>query len=205
MRKHLFGFGLAAALATISSPTLATPVNLTNWQALGDSLVTSGTATLTTAFDEGTPPRGTALDINALEPQLLVTPGTLGFDAYEGSALMQSFTFLGSTNLSFNWILGTENFDPNYSDLAFVLVNGTLVSLANAASTELSGLFSYTFGAGSHTLAFGVVDIGDYIGLSTLTVSGVDVSALAIPEPGSLGLLLAGLGILAVRSGNRRR
>lgn len=207
MKKRLIAMTVATALAAASHLAGAAPVDLSTWTPLGDALVTSATAKLSTAFFDENPvsgPLGSALDIGALEPQLLATSGTLGANAYEGSALTQNFVFTGGTRVSFNWTLGTENFNANFADLAFALVDGTLLlPLANATDTELTGLFSYTFGAGSHTLAFGVVDIGDYTGVSTLGVSGLDVSPTAIPEPGALSLLLLGLGSLSLM--RRRR
>ena len=50
-------------------------------------------------------------------------------------------------------------------------------------------------------LAFGVVDVGDVVGVSTLTVSGLAVSA--VPEPLSGVLLLAGLAALGAVAGRR--
>jgi PEP-CTERM motif len=51
-----------------------------------------------------------------------------------------------------------------------------------------------------------VVDIGDYTGRSTFTVSGVDVTSAgaAVPEPGTAALLLLGLGSIGLL-GRRRR
>lgn len=210
MKKILTAVIFSGALAAASHSTSAAPVNLTAWTALGDTLVTAGAATVTTAFTDENPvsgPLGSALDINALEPRLMAAPGTLGLTAYEGSALMQNFAFSVASTIRFNWTLATLNFDANFADLAFALVDGSvLLPLANAASTDVSGLFSYTFSAGNHTLSFGVVDIGDYTGVSTLRVSGVDVTAAgtAIPEPGTVALLLLGLGSIGV-IGRRRR
>ncbi len=207
MKNRLIAMTVATALTLASHLAGAAPVDLRTWTPLGDALVTSTTAKLSTAFSDENPlsgPLGSALDISALEPQLMAVPGTLGANAYEGSALMQNFAFTGGTRVSFNWTLGTQNFDPNFADLAFALVDGTLLlRLANTASADVAGLFNYTFGAGNHTLAFGVVDIGDYVGVSTLTVSGLDVSPTAIPEPGALSLILLGLGSLALM--RRRR
>ena len=202
MKKLLIAMTVASALAAASHSAWAAPVDLRTWTPLGDALVTSATAKLSTAFSDENPLSGalaSALDISALEPLLMAIPGTLGANAYEGSALMQNFVFARGTRVSFNWSLGTENFDPNFADLAFALVDGNLLlRLANAASADVAGLFSYSFGAGNHTLAFGVVDIGDYVGVSTLTVSGLDVTATAIPEPASWSLILLALGSLSL-------
>ncbi len=206
MKKSLLSFGfslsLAVVLATTAHQALAAPIDLTTWTGLGDTLVTASSAKVTTAFADESPLSGSALDIFELETQLATAPGTLGFDALEGSALLQSFNFTSNAQISFNWALGTENFDAGFADLAFVLIDGVLLQpLANVALSELSGFFTYNFTAGAHTLAFGVVDVNDFTGVSTLSVSNLDVSL--VPEPGSLALLLAGLGLVAVQS--RRR
>ena len=194
---------LAAVLATAATGAMAAPVDLTTWTGLGDTLVTASTAKVTTAFSDEAPLSGSALYIDDLESGLSATSGTLGGEALEGSALLQSFNFTGNTRVSFNWALSTENFDAGYADLAFVLIDGVLLQpLANVALAEQSGLFRYSFTAGAHTLAFGVVDVNDVTGVSILSVANVDVSL--VPEPGSLALLLAGLGLVATQSARRR-
>ena len=164
--------------------------------------MTSATAKLTTAFSDEDLPLGSsgiALDINDLESQLRVISGTLGGDAYEGSALQQTFTATEDTSISFNWTLNTNNFDRNFADFAFALIDNRLVvPLAYAASTEVAGLFNHRFDAGKHTLAFGVVDIGDFLGVSTLTVSELNFTSSAVPEPATWTLLLAGLGAVSM-------
>ncbi len=194
------------ALAGLTAPASAAPVDLTSWLVLGDSLVSSNSAKVTTAFPGEALLGSGALDISALELQLNTASGTLGVDALEGSALSQSFNFAASTSLSFNWTFGTDLFDAGFADLAFVLIDGTLLlPLANVTAAELSGAFSYTFSAGAHSLAFGVVDVNDVLGVSTLTVSDLNLAAGAVPEPGSLALVLAGLGVLAWRARGHSR
>ncbi len=206
MKKLLLTISFAAALAGLNAPALAAPVDLTSWLVSGDSLVSTGSAKVTTAYTDETPLGSGALDITALELQLNTASGTLGADAFEGSALSQSFSFAASTSLSFNWTLGTDIFDAGFADLAFVLVDGTLLlPLANVTAAELSGVFNYTFSAGAHSLAFGVVDVNDVLGVSTLTVSDVNLAEGAVPEPGSLALMLAGLGVLAWRARGHNR
>ncbi len=210
MKKSLLSVGLSLSLAVVLATTahqaLAAPVDLTTWTGLGDTLVTASAAKVTTAFEEAGQLSSGALYIGDLESGLSPMSGilgsALGSEALEGSALLQSFNFASNARISFNWALGTENFDAGFADLAFVLIDGVLLQpLANVALSELSGFFTYNFTAGAHTLAFGVVDVNDFTGVSTLSVSNLDVSL--VPEPGSLALLLAGLGLVAVQS--RRR
>jgi hypothetical protein len=206
MKKLLLALSTIAVWTATSTQVSAAPVDLSSWLVLGDAQVNTSSAKVTTAYTDESLLGSGALDINTLETQLLTASGTLGVNAYEGSALSQSFSFASSTSLSFNWTLGTDIFNAGFADLAFVLVDGTLLlPLANVSAAELSGAFSYTFSAGAHTLAFGVVDVNDVLGVSTLTISDMNLAAGtgAVPEPGSLALMLAGLGVLALRARSR--
>lgn len=203
MKKLLLALSTIAALTATSTQVSAAPIDLSSWLVLGDGQVNASTAKVTTAYTDESLLGSGALDINTLETQLGTASGTLGVNAYEGSALSQSFSFASSTSLSFNWTLGTDIFNVGFADLAFVLVDGTLLlPLANVTAAELSGAFNYTFSAGAHTFAFGVVDVNDVFGVSTLTVSDVNLAAItgSVPEPGTLALMLAGLGLLAWRA-----
>ena len=134
--------------------------------------------------------------------------------SYEGSAAFQTFNATAGSRLSFQWDLSTlDHRDPTQADYAFVVIDGQVIKLANAfdATTATAdgdylahtGWMDYaaTFAnAGAHTIAFGVVDVGNFANTSALSVTGVNVSA--VPESSTLALMGAGLALLALQ---RRR
>lgn len=130
--------------------------------------------------------------------------------AYEGSVVSRQLTAGSGDVLSFRWNFGTTD---SFADYAFLAVDGVLSVLADSgqATTPTAFLgnsfetglatFSYTFlSSGTHHIAFGVVDVGDFGVTSTLAID--DVQIAAVPEPASLALLLAGGAALFAR---RRR
>ena len=215
MAAKLIFTGLLALLA--GGPALAQSANLTDWAAAGDvSAVSASAATLTTAaVDSGETPLSApgALLHHALEPALGLAAGTLAADTLEGSGLQHSFnTPAGGTRVHFDWTLRTVNFDADFADRAWVVVDGgtllpldggTLLPLGTVAAALVGGSFNITFAdAAPHSLVIALLDVGDVLGLSTLVVSNFSVSA--VPEPTHLALLLAGLlglGAVARRRG----
>lgn len=204
---------------------------LTGWQVIGDASIQGGSAPelwLTTAsvdFEDDFPLPAGALNRSGqgavsggLEAFVGLSAGALdpdpqgGLQAYEGSAAFQSFSAGVGDTLSFRWDFGTSD---SFADYAFVIVDGQIFHLAGPADAGQSGrlgnlfqtgeqTFSLSFtSGGQHTLAFGVVDVGDYNVTSTLAIAGVQVSA--VPEPGALALMLAGLGATALGARGRRR
>jgi hypothetical protein len=151
---------------------------------------------------------------NGLEVAAGLQPGWLDVDgqfAYEGSLAQQTFMATAGQRLSFQWNLGTR--DAEFGDLAFVVLNGQWVPLGTAPDAQAAasgdmlwqtGLqtFSVILASGPTTLSFGVVDMDDVAGVSTLQIQGLQVTA--VPEPQSLALLLAGLLPLAWRARSRR-
>lgn len=188
---------LAAALFAAAAPARAQSADFNLWTAAGDVLLGAPrSATLTTAavLSGETPLSAhSALEFFDLEPALSLAGGTLAADTFEGSGLRQSFTAAAGTTLSFDWVLSTVGFNPAQADRAFVVLDGsTVLALGTVAAGSVSGSFSHTFASGgSHALAIVVMDVNDYIGLSTLAVSNLNVAV--VPEPASLALMLAGL------------
>lgn len=139
------------------------------------------------------------LPLGALDPA--------GGFAYEGAFAQQTFNASAGQRLTFQWNLGTR--DEAFADQAFVVLNGQLILLGTAADAHQAAGGDMLWQTGEHsfsmmlaaggpvTLSFGVVDVGDYAGVSALSVRNVEVSA--VPEPQSLALLLAGAGLLALR------
>jgi hypothetical protein len=160
----------------------------------------------------GTP----AADIGLLEPFVRVAPYALddpaGPAATEGSAAAQAFTADAGSTLRLRWDFGT--LDP-VDDAAFVIVDGQRFTLATSPDATLAGTdgnaahtgwssWSTTFTAGgSHTIAFGVVDRGDYDDTSTLAIADVNLGIGAVPEAPVPALLAGGLALVA--AGLRRR
>ncbi len=137
--------------------------------------------------------------------------------AVEGSAALQTFTAAAGSQLSFQWDLATTQTDgdPTLADVAFVVIDGKVITLANtlAATSALTGGdyatdtgwadWSTTLsGAGSHTIAFGVVDVGSASNTSALSITGVSLSA--VPESSAMAMFGAGLGLLAALQRRRR-
>ena len=229
---------LALALAAGSAHAQVTNGNfsgLAGWSTAGDaaSVASGGThLVLTNAYSDGSDdadginrnlsgqnPWLTGGGDGSLEQFVGVAGGAFDPDpvdfvqAVEGSAALQTFTAAAGSQLSFQWDLATTQTDgdPTLADVAFVVIDGKVITLA--ATSALTGgdyatdtgwaAWSTTLtGAGSHTIAFGVVDVGSASNTSALSVTGVSVSA--VPESSTLAMFGAGVGLLAMLQRRRR-
>lgn len=204
-RSALLPSLLAAALAACAAlPAAAQSADFRNWSAYGDVLAAATGATLSTAaVDSGeTPTSGTSAWIyHDLEAALHT-----GFDAdtYEGSAVDTRFQAAAGTRVDLNWAFGTVGFDVAFADRVYVLIDdGAPVALVDSDGSAQAGSFSHTFATGgAHRLGFAVLDVNDTAGVSTLTLSGLAVTA--VPEPSTAALWLAGAALL-VSAARRRR
>jgi PEP-CTERM motif len=207
-----FGIALAAAaLAAQDAHAQATTTSLAGWSTQGDVVAASGAITLTTAFTDETPFNlsGTpAADITLIASAAGVAVTALDLpteQGYEGSLIGQSFAVAAGQSLRFDWSFAS--LDADFLDRAFVVIDGAVFTLATtAAPGAASQPFTYSF-ANAHTatLAIGVIDTGDFYGVSSLSVSGLALAGgvAPVPEPSSWALLAAGLGVVGWAS--RRR
>ncbi|MDP2008315.1 MAG: PEP-CTERM sorting domain-containing protein [Rubrivivax sp.] len=205
----------AAALAALAggASAQATTGSLAGWNVLGDVVTQAGALVLTTAYAEAGDPdqpfnlSGTsAIDITVIEPAAGLAPYALDLPepeyAREGSLVTQSFAVAAGDTLRYSFSFSTA--EDAFLDHAFVVLNGQVITLATRNFPGLPGAgHEYTFtSAGLVTLAFGVVDTGDYLGVSTLSISNLSVTA--VPEPATTALWLAGLGLVAGAARRRR-
>jgi hypothetical protein len=87
------------------------------------------------------------------------------------------------------------------NDYAFVVIGGVLTVLDDVFTGLGSGASATPSPPPAADLVFGVVDIGDYVGSSWLSIDNAQLASAptTVPEPGSLALGLAGIGLLARR------
>lgn len=193
----------AASLGSSAAPAQADTHSLDGWAVTGDAAAAGGALTLSTAYVDGSglydepgnlSGQGAAY-IDVVEAAAGVEVYALDLSevdyAFEGSVVSASFTLLAGQTLSFDWQFST--LETDFEDHAFVAVDGAVNTLATRSAPG-AGSFSTVSGGGPLMLAIGVVDTVDYLGVSTLRISNLQISP--VPEPGTLALWLAGIGVL---------
>lgn len=199
--KPLIAAGLV--LAAAGAQAQADTGSLAGWNTLGDVVAQDGKLLLTTAYLDGFTDQPLNLSGQSAADIGLVEAGA-GLPAYgldleepdfgtEGSLVSQSFAVAAGDVLRFSWNFATV--EDMFLDHAFAVINGQRFTLATTAAPGAgTQVFEYSFAsAGTATLALGVIDTGDFIGVSTLTVGTLSVTA--VPEPASWALWLGGLGL----------
>ncbi len=208
VRKMLAALaGAAAIVAVPQALAQADTGSLVGWSVLGDVVAAAGTITLTNAYAMPGDPdapfnlSGTsAADIAAVEAGVGLAAFALDLSdtevGTEGSLVSQSFAAQAGDTVSFSWQFST--LDTDFEDHAFAVLNGELITLATrSAPAAAERPFSIVLTqSGTVTLAFGVVDTTDFIGVSSLSVS--ELVLTPVPEPGAALLLLSGLCLLGV-------
>jgi opacity protein-like surface antigen len=196
---------------TLGAAALAASPASAAWTTAGDALAGDGTLTLSTAYALAGDPDApfnlsgrSAVGIDQVESAAGLAPYALDLSqdeaATEGSVAWQSFAVAAGDTLRFDWQFETRETD--FEDHAFLVLDGRLLTLATRSQPGAAArTFSHSFSAGGlATLALGVVDTVDYLGVSTLTVSNLQISP--VPEPAT-ALLWAG-GLLALGALRRR-
>ncbi len=181
------------------------------WSTIGDTSIetddlgifpTNGTyqALITTGDSDA----GGSVEDSDLEEFLDLAPnsldGLVGSDAFafEGSAIKQTFTVEAGDIVSFDWNFLTNEGTPSttFNDTAFLNVDGFTFELADTGSnfvnapdvdgfSEQTDTQTLTFAiatAGTYTIGFGVVDVGDGI-----VDSGLAIDNVAIQSSNSFG------------------
>lgn len=147
-------------------------------------------------------------------------------DATEASSAAQSFFVNAGDTISFTWQVLTRDAYAGNGDsasdsawLAFSLGNtvtatqlgniGTLtLSTASPGGWRATGISTVTFTAatsGTARLGWGVNDTVDFDGTTLLAIQNVSVQTAAVPEPASVALLLAALGVIGLSTLRRRQ
>lgn len=201
--KKIIGL-LTGSSLVVPTISMAANLDLTTWETLGDvQIVNSNLVNLSNnsllhddfgiGLDEKYNFSGNQAVDNFffdLETELGLLPGTLDLEptkfeyAYEGSALKKVVKVKAGEQLRFDWIfLSNETF---FGDYGFLLVDNTVIKLSDFNQVSVASrnyaretgrqTYNYSFSnSGDRTIAFGVVDIGDYDVSSALEISNISL------------------------------
>jgi hypothetical protein len=209
MFKFIPSTTVAVGLFTLSSlgatSAQAASLNLSTWTSAGDVIKGINSASITNAnanqLDDATASAPTTpvpfnlsgtnpLAPGQLEMDLGLAPGALGGSAQEGSGIYTDLTVGAGDVFSFDW--SSLVFDTD--DRIFAAIGGTVINLVSPSP------FSYTFtSAGPVRVGVGIVDQGDALNSSALSISNADLTpAQAVPSPALLPAMI-GFGLSLIR------
>jgi len=217
---------------------------LSHWQAAGDVSTQSGAVwginlgaapvavlgTASTVYDDDAPALAGSYNLSGLAPiETAPTQGleawlglpaqALGNNAYEGSAISQTFDITAGSQVSFDWRLLTRDNGSNQGepDAAWLSWNQggnvQLIALSNVGSGLMqastggwldSGVQHAGYTAqqgGTLTLSWALTDVNSFSNTSLLTLQNVAVTP-SVPEPTGIALVLTGM-VLLTRAGRR--
>ncbi len=230
------GFGVASAEAvTNASFEQGKKKKMPEWERIGQAVArgnfgaaqaTDGKrqALLMTNQTERVKPKKRAASLDQLEA---FVGATLGPDAFDGSAIQQTFTVDEDSQISFDWAFGQHIKGNGGNDIAFVVLDGDVTILGDLDSLDLTNRHkkfllseyqSFTLpdvlAAGEHTLSIGIVNIGTGTGRTALFLDNLILSAVGggvgsggsavNPEPLTAGLTLMGVSAMAMAVRRRR-
>lgn len=146
---------------------------------LGSSAKIDTTTTMTSDNNAPTTALNAFLSPQAVSSQDGITPT-------EGSALKTTFTS-GAGPLSFSYSFVSE---PTIASYGFMLLDGTQYDLGHNSLVTTTPLMSLNvaIGAGSHNIAFGVMNKSTLFLDPNLTITNLNAPAAGIPEPATFGL-----------------
>lgn len=214
--KHLILLLTAHGLL-VTSGQAAFLTGFGSWTLIGDTTLVDDVAFTTTAFalgtDDATNQNASGFDpvpLGDLEAFVGLPFDGLaaaGFDVSEGSALKQTFNLNSGEVFTFDWEYLTNDL---VGDLAFVVLDGILVPLADSTTVVTGGAYGFSHSVagtyvsapapadGTVTLALGVADTGDFSASSALRIPSIN----SVPETGPG---IASLGAIALLGFWRRR
>ncbi|MDX1976171.1 MAG: hypothetical protein SFT94_00720 [Pseudanabaenaceae cyanobacterium bins.68] len=148
---------------------------------------------------------------NTLETQLALPEGIFnlaGDSGFEGSAVRRTLTVAANDRLIFEWSLLTTSSEPDFNDYGFFSVGNQVNVLASTTSTSAlpgspflrrnaPGLTTQTFtfaNPGTFAIAFGVIDVNDFVGASALLVDNVRIEP--VPFEFNQDLVLGGASLV---------